>query len=330
MKTGVAVRFAKFGDPRKVLRLEEEAVADPGPGEVVLRVLASPINPSDLGTIAGSYGQLPALPATPGREGVAEVEAVGAGAGELTPGQRVLLPEGRGCWRSHLLADAADLVAVPEGAPVEQAAMASINPPTAQLLLDEFVRLEHGDWVIQNAASSAVGHYVIQLCRARGVRTINVVRRPEWVDRLKAIGADAVLVAGEADLPREVRDVTGGALPRLGLNSVGGPLAIALTRCLAEGGVLVTFGGMTGEPVRFPTRQMIFHDIRLVGFWLARWKKRAAPGAWRRLLKESLEKIAAGEMYAPVEATFRLEEMQEAIARASAPKRDGKVLFRMG
>src|SRR5690606_34610183 len=148
-------------------------------------------------------------------------------------------------------------------------------------------RLKPGDWIIQNAANSAVGHYVVQLCRHRGLRTINIVRRPEWIARLKAVGADEVFLDEDPELATRVTDTTGGTLQQLGLNAIGGKSAINLIKCLSESGTLVTFGGMTGEPVRFPTRYLIFNDVRLVGFWLHRWKRQTPPG--KRL--ELLEKV---------------------------------------
>lgn len=326
-RSRAVLRFHQFGDPTKVLRLETEPVRAPGSGQVTVRLLASPVNPSDLGTIAGSYGQLPELPAVPGREGVGEVVEKGPDTDALTIGQRVLLPEGTGGWRERIAADADRLVAIPHNVPVEQAAMATINPPTALLLLDTFVRLEPGDWVIQNAANSAVGHYVIQLCHARGVRTLNIVRRPAWIERLKAIGADEVLLENEPDLPRRVAEITADRRPRLALNSVGGHSASTLIKCLGDGGTHVTFGGMTGEPVRFPTRYLIFNEVRLVGFWLHRWKTQAPPEKKRAVQEEIFKLMADKTLHAPIEATFPLASFAEAIDRASASGRTGKVLF---
>lgn len=321
-----ALRFHEFGDPLKVLRQEDLPIGPPGPGQVVIRMLASPINPSDLGSIAGTYGELPALPAVAGREGIGEILEQGPGADALPVGRRVLLPEDLGSWRRRIVAEADALVPVPDGVPVEQAAMAGINPPTAWLLLENFVRLQPGDWIIQNAANSAVGHYVIQLCRERGVRTINLVRDAARVDPLRAAGGDLVLL-DDPELPRKIRELTGGNLPRLGLNSVGGKSAISLIKCLEEGGALVTFGGMTGEPVRFPTRALIFHDVRLAGFWLHRWKARNRALQTRELLAKILELMKRKTLHAPVEATYPLKRYPEAMEHASSPGRRGKVLF---
>lgn len=322
-----ALRFHEFGDPQNVLRLETVTVEPPGPGDVLLRLLASPVNPSDLGSIGGSYGELPSLPAVAGREGVGEIVETGTGVASLTPGQRVLFPEGHGVWQALRTVPADTLVPVPEEVPTEQAAMATINPPTAWLLLEHFRRLDPGDWVIQNAANSAVGHFVIQLCRERGLRTLNLVRRPEWIDRLKKEGADVVIVE-DSDLPTRIRNIVGAELPLLGLNSVGGTSAATLIKCLGEGGTLVTFGGMTGDAIRFPTRHLIFNDIRLVGFWLHRWKQNHSTQENRELLGNILSLMGKGILHAPIQRAIPLADFSEALKLASAPGREGKILFK--
>jgi NADPH:quinone reductase-like Zn-dependent oxidoreductase len=321
-----ALQLDQFGDPTEVLRARRIPIERPGPGQVLLRMLRAPIHPSDLGSIGGTYGELPPLPAIPGREGVAEVLALGPGVGRLAVGQRVLPPEGSGCWRSLLVAEADKATPVPAQVPLDQAAMASINPPTAWLLLKIFVQLQPGDWIIQNAANSAVGHSVIQLCRHWGLRSLNVVRDSRWIDRLRAVGADVVLTEGP-EVVRQVRDLTAGSPPRLGLNSVGGSSAASLIKTLGPSGTLVTFGGMTGERIRFPTRYLIFNDVHLVGFWLQNWRKSHSATDNRDLMAQIFALLVAGTLRSPVEATYPLDEFAAALAHAAQPHREGKILF---
>jgi mitochondrial enoyl-[acyl-carrier protein] reductase / trans-2-enoyl-CoA reductase len=320
-----ALSFHSHGPFEEVLHLETESAPVPGPRQVLLRMLAAPINPSDLGSIAGTYGELPHLPAVAGREGVAEVVSTGPGV-SLPPGQRVLIPDGAGAWQTFLAADVDSLMEIPPELPLEQAAMASINPPTALLLLESFASLSPGSWVIQNAANSGVGHHIIQLCRERGIRTINLVRNKEWMEPLRAAGADAVLLDGP-EVPEQVRKLTGNDRPLLGLNSVGGNSAMGLIKSLAEGGTLVTFGGMTGESVRFPTRYLIFNDIRLVGFWLHRWKKTHSREEHLQLMNRVFDLLRKGILRAPVEKTYPLHEFHAALHHASAPGRRGKIVL---
>ena len=176
-----AARFSSFGAPAEVIQVVDEDPGPLAPGEALLEVLATPINPSDGAAIGGFYGILPKLPAVPGNEGVGRVVRV-EGAAPVKPGDIVFLPMGGGTWRTHLKAKAQRLLPVPPGADLLQMAMLSINPPTAELLLREFVPLQRGEWLIQNAANSAVGRYLITLAKREGIKTINVVRRSGLAD----------------------------------------------------------------------------------------------------------------------------------------------------
>ena len=190
------VDIGAYGAPEEVARVVEVAdLGAPGPGEIVFDVLAFPINPADLSFCRGSYRFAPEFPATPGAECVGRVRAVGAAVGGLKPGDLVINLQ-RENWAQARRIRAEDAIPVPAGLDLLQAAMLRINPPTAMLLLDDHVVLQEGDCVIQNVANSAVGRHVIVLAKARGVRTINVIRRNDVAEELRALGADAVIRTG--------------------------------------------------------------------------------------------------------------------------------------
>ena len=163
--------------PQDVIHAVPLASPPPAAGQALVATVASPINPSDVLTLTGHYGALPPLPAVGGTEGVGRIAAVGEGVTGLSVGGLVLPPPGSGTWVTHVLTDARSLVPLPEGADPLQLAMLTVNPPTASLMLGDFVPLSAGDWVIQNVANSGVGGYLIQLAKRRGLRTVNLVRR---------------------------------------------------------------------------------------------------------------------------------------------------------
>ena len=310
-----------------------EAVAfTPAPldaGQVLVEVLAAPINPSDVLTLTGDYGSLPPLPAVGGNEGVGRVVEVAGDVRGLTVGQTVLLPVGSGTWTTHLVANANTLMPLPDGADPRQLSMLTVNPPTARLLLSEFVALEAGDWVVQNAANSAVGGYLVQLAKARGIRTVNVVRRASAQRSVQASGGDVVLVDGDDDgstLAARVREATGSASIALGIDAVGGQGTARLAQVVAPGGTLVNYGAMSGEDCMVSPAALIFRGISLRGFWLARWFKTAAPAARAALFGELVALIAAGRLSAQVQATYGIDRIKEAVAAAAAGERDGKIL----
>lgn len=311
--------------PQDVIEAVEMTLDAPGPGEVRLEVLAAPINPSDVLTLTGEYGLLPALPAIGGSEGVGRVAIVGDGVSHLTIGDVVMLPPGSGTWRTHINVEAARLVSLPPEADPVQLSMSTVNPPTASLLLSEFVELEPGDWVIQNAANSAVGGYLIQLASARGLKTVNVVRRESAIDGVIELGGDVCLVDG-AGLRGRVAEATGGAQIRLGVDAVAGTATGRLASTLAKGGTVVNYGGMSGEPCSIPALSIIFNDITLTGFWLARWFRTAAPEAQASMFGEITRLIATGRLTARVAATFDITEIKAAVEQAAAGGREGKVV----
>jgi len=294
-------------------------------GQALIEVLAAPINPSDVLTLTGEYGMLPPLPAIGGNEGVGRIAALGPETGSLPVGQTVLLPVGIGTWASHVVAEAKRLVPLPNDADPQQLSMVTVNPPTASLMLGEFVDLAPGEWVIQNAANSGVGSYLIQLAKSRGLKTVNVVRRESAVASLDGSGADVVLVDGD-DLARRVSDATGRAKIRLGIDAVAGKATGRLSECLTEGGVLVNYGAMSGEPCVVAPRALVFRDVTLRGFWLAKWFRAATPAQQMALYGDLTRRIASGELHARIGATYDVSEIKEAVAAAAQGERGGKIL----
>ena len=297
-----------------------------GEGQVLLEMLAAPINPSDVLTLTGHYGVLPPLPAVGGNEGVARVAEHGPDVSGPTIGQTVLLPVGIGTWATHIVADARALVPLPNDVDPIQLSMMTINPPTASLMLSEIVDLQPGDWVIQNAANSGVGSYLISLAKMRGLRTVNIVRRESLVEPLKGAGADVVLVDGD-DLAERVKAATDGAAIMLGIDAVGGAATDRLGAALGEGATLVNYGALSGEPCLLAPTVIIFKDITVRGFWLAKWFRTATPEQQKELYGTLTGLIATGNLSAPVHATYRVKDIKEAVAVAAEGGRNGKIVI---
>ena len=246
-------------------------------------VLLFPINPADVSFCKGLYRLKPALPATPGAECIGRVTAVGAGVSHVKPGDLVINLQ-RENWTQKRRVDAADVIAVPAALDLRQAAMLRINPPTALLLLTDIVDLKPGDWVIQNVANSAVGRLLIRLAKARGLRTLNVVRRPSLFAELEALGADACAVDGP-DLAEAVKAKTGGAPIRLGIDAVSGRATTRISSCLGEGGVVCNYGSMSGEDPVMSRGALTSGGQKLVGFVLGRGARHALAHADPRPLR---------------------------------------------
>lgn len=266
------VRYERTGAPEHTLSVAEEKVASPGEGEIVVQMIAAPINPSDLNMVEGSYGVKASLPAVAGNEGVGVVVAAGPGA-KFAEGDKVIpTAVNQGTWRTAGTFSAASWTKAPEGIPDEYAATLSVNPTAAWRMLEDFVKLEAGDVIIQNAGNSMVGEAVAQIAASRDVKCISVIRsRPDFdeeVERLKALGAYMVVSEDYVRTPPFKRILADMPAPKLALNGVGGNSATELARNLGAGGTLVTYGGMSRRPVTLPTSSLIFRDIQVKGFWL--------------------------------------------------------------
>src|SRR5438132_14083859 len=265
-----------YGQPEEFARCAEVPdVGVPGAGEVVFDVLAFPINPADVSFCRGSYRLRPELPATPGAECVGRVAAVGSGVMQIRPGDLVLNMQ-RENWVQRRRIRAEDAIPIPSGLDLAQAAMMRINPATALLLLEDHVALAPGDWVIQDVANSAVGRHLIVLATARGIRTINVVRRDDVAAELHALGADVLLKDG-ADLAERARDAVGGAPIRLGIDAVSGSACRRIADCVADGGVVVNYGSMSGQDPVMSRAAVNMRGVNLTGFNLGRGLAKRTP-----------------------------------------------------
>ena len=321
-----AITYAAHGKPEDVLRLEEQPRPEPAADEAVVRLLAAPINPADLNQIEGKYPVRAPLPATPGFEGAGVIEQIGAEVKDRKTGERVILPHDLGTWREVAVVKAQKLTAVPDEIEPEQAAMLKINPITAWRLLHDFVALQPGEWVAQNAANSAVGRAVIAICRDQGWRTLNIVRRKELMDELRAEGGDVVLLDDD-QLRTAAADATGGAPIRLGLNQVGGESALRLAKIVAPEAFIVTIGAMSLKPLTVPNGLLIFKNLHFTGFWVNKWYDQATARERADTFAHIFDLARRGLLRTRIERTYPLTDFREAVARASESERSGKVLF---
>jgi NADPH:quinone reductase-like Zn-dependent oxidoreductase len=321
-----AIQLQGYGDPAAVTKLiDVPDVGAPGPDEFVIDVEASPINGTDFMMMAGIYGLQPPLPHILGVEGVGRVSAVGRNVKNVKEGDRTLIPPTTPSWVERVKTDAAWLRPLPNG-DVNQLAMLGINPPTAYLLLTEFVTLKPGDWIIQNGATSGVGRAVIALAKAMGVKTVNVVRRVGAVAEIKALGGDVVLVDGP-DLPKHVAQETGNAKILLAFDMVGDEATLNLTKSIAFNGTVILYSALSRKPFIGSSPQMIFNHQTIRGFWLVNWFRAAKPEAIIGGYEQLATLIASGVISTPIAGKYTFDKFPEALAAASEFS-GGKVILR--
>jgi NADPH:quinone reductase-like Zn-dependent oxidoreductase len=318
------IEITDFGAPEAVARcVEAPDVGMPGAGEIVIDVLAFPINPADLLFCRGRYQSPVSLPATPGAECVGRVAAVGSGVTDLRPGDLVIHLQ-RENWVQRRRVAAADAIPMPADLDLTQAAMLRINPATALCLLEDHVALRLGDWVIQNAANSAVGRHLAVLAKVRRVHTIAVVNRGDVTVELQALGADAVLQDGP-DLAERASAAAGGAPIRLAIDAIGGEAGRRIGDCLADGAIVVSYGALSGNDPML-SRAALMRGVGVTGFGLSYGLARRTGTQVRELYADLAAKVRDGLLRAPVEATYGIDDIKEALVHAQRRGRHGKVL----
>ncbi|MEQ8813577.1 MAG: zinc-dependent alcohol dehydrogenase family protein [Thalassobaculum sp.] len=318
--------LTRIGPAESVVRcVEGPALPPPGTGEIVVRIEAAGINPADILMIEGNYAVVPQTPCRLGIEGAGTVGAVGAGVDGLAVGDKVL-SLARNNWCSEQLLKPQEVVKLPAGIDMLQAGMLKANPASALLMLTEYVPLQPGDWVLQDAGNSAVGLNLVSIARARGLRTVSIVRRDSAVEPVRAAGGDVVLVDGP-DLAVRIREATGGADIGLAIDAVAGPIVETLGDALAEGGTVVNYGLLSGKPCQLRADQVVFKDIRLVGFWLAKVMPKLGYDRIAAMYRDLAGYVMDGVIDIPVEATYPLAEVGRALAHAKREARGGKVVL---
>lgn len=315
-----AVIYEEEGPADKVTRLVDLPPVDLKENDVCVKMLAAPINPSDINRIEGVYPVRPSLPAVGGYEGVGEVEALGPGVKNLSIGDRVILsPPSSGTWQTYCVKEESAWCKVPKDVPAEYAATISVNPSTALRMLEDFVSLKAGDVVVQNGATSMVGQCIIQLSYLRGIQTINIVRdRPDLEDikqRLKAMGGSKVFSESELEVKNVKSLLRGLPEPVLGFNCVGGNAASIVLKFLRQGGTMVTYGGMSKKPITVSTSSFIFKDLRLRGYWLQNWTNLHTVNEFKPMTDYLLRLVRDGQLKYIME-TVPFQDFNAALQKA--------------
>ncbi len=325
-----AIVCDRWGEPEEVLQVRDVAEPVPKRGEVRVRMIASPINPSDLLMVRGQYGYQPSLPATPGFEGVGIVESGSGLLARRVMGRRVaVLNSGSGNWKEQVVIPAKQAVPVAKELSDEQAATFFVNPATALLLTRYVLNVPPGAWLLQTAAGSTLGRMIIRLGQRFGFRTLNIVRRREQAEELLQLGGTAVIATNDEPLAQRVAKLTDGEGIRYALDAVGGTTGSEVVRVLAGGGRLIVYGTLAGEPMNVDSRTLMVGQKKIEGFWLSEWVR--AQKVWTLLLlfRQIGKLLREGVLVSEMGKSFALTDIHAAVRQASLPGRQGKVLLRM-
>ena len=316
-----AIHLTAYGNPTQNLKMAEVSEPNaPSVGQALVRMEYAPIAYSDLMLANGIYLLKPRLPSVIGGEGAGLVAALGPGVTSVKVGARVTIPFGTFTWAEKVIAPAEGLFVVPPSIDARTASMLSINPATAVLLLNEFVKLKPKDWVVLNAANSQVGRCLLAIGKSRGLNIAGIVRKSELIPEVEKLGADFVGVES-AELPKQIQIATGGKPIALGLDAVGGPATATIAGILSPGAHLVVYAALSGLPIHVPQGDLLSKRLNIHGFWM--YYEEFLPKL-RAALTEGAGIVASGKLSLPITTTYKPHQIKEAVEHS---QRGARVLL---
>lgn len=307
------IKFYGFGSPKEVLKVEDKSIEPPKDNEVLVRMLARPINPSDLIPIRGAYSHRISLPNIPGYEGVGIVEDVGPLVSHQLIGKRVLPLRGEGTWQEFVKTSAEFTVHIPDSIDDFTASQMYINPITAWVVCTEVLKLGTNDVLLANACGSSIGRILAQLSKILGFRLIAVTRNNKYTEDLLHLGAYFVIDTSKASLYETVMELTSGMGADAAIDSVGGSSGNDLAYCVHPKGNFLTIGLLSGIQVNWAdivNKAKVNANI----FYLRNWNKNVSVNKWQETFNHLISLIDEQKLsLMTVDSKYDLSDVKKAI-----------------
>ena len=317
--------------PGGALAMEQVEVPRPGPGEVLVKMGASPVNPSDLALIAGGYLER-SYPFTPGLEGSGTVVLAGKGIiPRIRLGKRVACSpahRGDGTWAEYMVTTATNTAPLPRHISMEQGAMMLVNPMTAMAFIDMARKGKHRG-IINNAAASSLGKMLIRISKKQDIPLISIVRREEQVDELKGMGATHVLNSSSESFYTALRNIAAELNATLILDAVTGDQTSLLLDAAPRGATLVAYARLSGDPIRINPRALMNEEKKVTGFMLANWLNQKGLLFKIRFIN-SVRRELDGSLSSHISRSYPLEHVEEAITQYRGHMSEGKIILNIG
>lgn len=322
------LEFTEFGNPQEVLKVEYKDIQPPKENEVLVRMVARPINPSDLIPIRGAYSHRISLPNIPGYEGVGIVEDVGSSVSQSHVGKRVLPLRGEGTWQEFVKTSAEYTVTIPDSIDDFTAAQMYINPITAWVICTQELGLRPNDILLVNACGSSIGYLFAQLSKVLGFRLIAITRNDNYSKDLERLGASCVINTSIDPLHETVMDLTGGIGANAAIDSIGGPDGNDLAFCVHPEGTFLTLGLLSGIQVDW-ARITNEAKVNAKLFHLRHWNKKVSIDAWQKTFNHLITLIQDKKLgLMRPESYYSLTEIREAVRIVETSEgNQGKVIL---
>lgn len=302
--------------------LKKSHISPPKEDEVIVQMKACPINVADLAILSGHYGLALSFPKALGNEGAGTVVAKGALVKSLEIGDQVIMIKGLGSWTTYLKKKEEAFIKVPNFFPESLACFTRSALMTAFRLLQDFRKEDSLKTVIQNASNGAVGLSVIALAKAKGIKSINIIRNPSLKEELLQRGADYVLL--EEEILQDLSEIPNADLA---LDAVGGPYADLFSEKLTQNGVIVSYGSLSKKPIEIKSRALIYKNVTLKGFWLTKWLEGLSKNEASKSFSELFSTLKDSSFEIPIDRAYSLKEFKDALAHAKRGSRKGKIIF---
>lgn len=320
--------YNEFGKPSEVLSVTDAPTPEPKDNEVRIKTILSSIHNHDLVTIKGEYGNKPELPATGGSEAVGTIDLLGKDVEGFKKGQRVVVSGVQGTWAEYFIAPADSIIPIPDAIDDEMASQL-IAMPMSALMLIEFLNIEPGQWIIQNAANGAVGESMAMLAAERNINTINLVRSKESEQELVDLGITKNnVVTDNEDWKQQVKKLVGNAKISGAVDAVGGKAGGDLVSLLGKHGAMAALGGMSGKPLMLNPSDLIFNLAQIKGFWAGEMMQDMSKDKMQRLTQELIESAASGTLKLPTGGVYDLDDIQKAVSDEVQSGKKGKILLK--
>lgn len=317
-------------DPKGKLVLETVPVPRPGHGEILVKMAASPINPSDLALLKGGYLSRD-YPFTPGLEGSGTVLASGGGLlARFRKGKRVACtpdPNGDGAWAEYMKVSAMRAVPLPHSISMEQGAMMLVNPMTAMAFFQLAKEGRHRA-MVNNAAASSLGKMLIRLALSRDFPLISIVRKEEQVKKLEELGAAHVLNSSSPSFESELRELADRLGATLILDAVGGGQSSTLLNAAPPGAILMTYARLSGETLTARSADLMLQGKHIAGFQLGQWLEHKSLTYKLRFIRRVKQELGKS-LYSEISRTCSLEEAASAVLQYRDQKPEGKIILTM-
>ncbi|MGG4442172.1 zinc-dependent alcohol dehydrogenase family protein [Brevibacillus fortis] len=321
------VRYEQFGEPHEVLKIEQRLIEPLKQDEILVKMNARPINPSDLIPIRGAYKHRINLPAIPGYEGVGTVIDTGHFAPSSLIGKRVLPLRGEGTWQEYVKTPAELAIEVPDSIQDDTASRLYINPITAWVICNETLQLSPHQVLLVNAANSAIGRLFIQLSALFGFRVIAIVRNARYTEKLMQLGAWHVIDSSRVSIYDAIMSVTNGHGAHASIDSIGGPDGLELAKSTRAGGIFLSLGLLSGVQVDW---SIISKELGVLPqlFLLRHWNQRVSVSTWHKTFEKVIELVQNGKLIlAEPGEKFALHDVIEAVQFAESRHRTGKIIL---